>query len=99
MVRICLRSLNSLTKQTNSYNMKTFFLLRNAALALAAGFTIATADANITFLGVAAGDASTNDVIVWTRAKDESNPQPTDINAQFTTDSTFTSGIATMLAG
>jgi phosphodiesterase/alkaline phosphatase D-like protein len=38
-------------------------------------------------------------VIVWTRAKDESNPQPTNINVQITTDPTFTSGVSTLLAG
>ena len=79
--------------------MNSFFSLRNAALAVAAGFTMATADADLTFLGVAAGDATTNEVIVWTRAKDESNPEPTDINVQITTDPTFTSGVSTMLAG
>jgi phosphodiesterase/alkaline phosphatase D-like protein len=79
--------------------MKTFFSLRTTAFAFAAGFMISTADADLTFLGVAAGDATTNDVIVWTRAKDESNPQPTDINVQITTDPTFTSGVATVLAG
>jgi len=79
--------------------MKNFLSLRNAALAVAAGFTIATADADLTFSGVAAGDATTNDVIVWTRAKDDANPQPTDINVQITTDPTFTSGVSTLLAG
>src|SRR5262249_21321252 len=79
-------------------NMKKLFSLRNAALFFAAGFLITTADADLTFLGVAAGDATTNDVIVWTRAKDESNPQPTDINVQVATDPTF-SGVSPMLAG
>jgi phosphodiesterase/alkaline phosphatase D-like protein len=81
------------------HNMKNFLSVRNAALAVAAGFTIAIAEADLTFLGVAAGDATTAEVIVWTRAKDESNPQPTDINVQITTDPTFTSGVSTMLAG
>ena len=79
--------------------MKNFLSLRNAALFFAASFVITTADADLTFLGVAAGDATSNDVIVWTRAKDESNPQPTDINVQITTDPTFTSGVSTLLAG
>ena len=79
--------------------MKNFFSLRNAALAAAAGFTIATANADLAFLGVAAGDATNTDVIVWTRAKDEINPHPTDINVQITTDPTFSSGISTILAG
>ena len=46
------------------------------------------------FLGVAAGNATSDDVIVWTRAKDESNPQRTAINVQISTDPTF-SAIAT----
>jgi len=79
--------------------MKNFFSLRNAALAVAASFTIATADAALSFLGVAGGDTTINDVTVWTRAKDELNPQPTNINVQITTDPTFTSGVSTMLAG
>jgi phosphodiesterase/alkaline phosphatase D-like protein len=79
--------------------MKNLFSLRTVALAIAAGFIITTADAALTFLGVAAGDATTNDVIVWTRAEDESNPEPTDINVQITTDPTFGTGVSTMLAG
>ena len=68
-------------------------------MAIAAGFIITMADAALTFLGVAAGDATTNDVIVWTRAEDESNPEPTDINVQITTDPTFGTGVSTMLTG
>src|SRR5262245_1981491 len=79
--------------------MKNLFSVRTVALAIAAGFIITTADAALTFLGVAAGDATTNDVIVWTRAEDESNPQPTDISVQVTTDPAFISGVSTMLAG
>src|SRR5262249_4267246 len=83
------RSLNQQNQITHT--MKNFFSLRTTALVFAAGFMISTANADLTFLGVAAGDATTNDGIVWTRAKDESNPQPTDINVQITTDPTFTS--------
>jgi phosphodiesterase/alkaline phosphatase D-like protein len=79
--------------------MKNLFSVRIVALAFAAGFIITTADADLTFFGVAAGDATSNDVILWTRGEDESNPQPTDINVQITTDPTFTSGVSTMLAG
>src|SRR5215813_10519849 len=102
-IATCLRfvgkvSVNS-TNKSSLHNMKKLFSLRNAALFFAAGFLITTADADLTFLGVAAGDATTNDVIVWTRAKDESNPQPTDINVQITTDPTFGTGVSTILAG
>ena len=37
---------------------------------------------SVTSSGSPAGDTTTNDVIVWTRAKDEANPQPTAINVQ-----------------
>src|SRR5215475_14314340 len=80
------------------HTMKNFSL-RNTVLFFAAGFMISTADADVTFLGVAAGDATTNDVIVWTRAKDEANPQPTNINVQISTDPTFNTGVTTFLAG
>jgi phosphodiesterase/alkaline phosphatase D-like protein len=79
--------------------MRSFLSLQTIAVALAAGLIIETANANLTFSGVAAGDATTSDVTVWTRAKDESSPQPTNVNAQITTDPTFTSGVSTLLAG
>src|SRR6266567_9004711 len=81
--------------------MKNFVSFRIVTLALVAGYLLKTtsADADVAFLGVAAGDATTNDVIVWTRAKDESNPQPTAINVQISIDPTFTSGVTTLLAG
>jgi phosphodiesterase/alkaline phosphatase D-like protein len=81
--------------------MKDFVSLRIATLVLVAGYMLKTtsADADVTYLGVAAGDATTNDVIVWTRAKDEVNPQPTAINVQISTDPTFTTGVTTLLAG
>ena len=44
-------------------------------------------------------DYVTDDAIVWTRAKDQSNPQPTAINVQITTDPTFSTGVTTLLAG
>jgi phosphodiesterase/alkaline phosphatase D-like protein len=79
--------------------MNNFVSLRIAVLALAAACMIKTACADVTFLGVAAGDVTTDDAIVWTRAKDEANPQATDVNVQITTDPTFTSGVTTLLAG
>jgi phosphodiesterase/alkaline phosphatase D-like protein len=68
--------------------MKNFASFRIVILALVAGYMLKTtsADADVTFLGVAAGDATTNDVTVWTRAKDEANPQPTAINVQISQD-------------
>src|SRR5882762_9348324 len=81
--------------------MKNFVSFRTTALAfLAALITqVTSADASVSFLGVAAGDATTDDASVWTRAKDESSPGPTAINVQITTDPTFTSGVTTLLAG
>jgi phosphodiesterase/alkaline phosphatase D-like protein len=81
--------------------MKSFVLFRIAVLAFVAGFMVKAtpADASVTFLGVAAGDATTDDATVWTRAKDESNPQATAINVQISTDPTFISGVTTLLAG
>jgi phosphodiesterase/alkaline phosphatase D-like protein len=81
--------------------MKNFASLRIVTLALVAGCMLKTtgADADVTFLGVAAGDATTNDVIVWTRAKDEVNPQPTAINVQISQDPQFITGVTTLPAG
>jgi phosphodiesterase/alkaline phosphatase D-like protein len=71
--------------------MKNFVSLRIATLVLVTGYMLKTtgADADVTFLGVAAGDATTNDVTVWTREKDEVNPQPTAINVQISQDPLF----------
>ncbi len=70
-------------------------------MVLVAGYVLKTTDAqaDVTFLGVAAGDATTSDVIVWTRAKDEANPQPTAVNVQISQDPTFITGVTTLLAG
>jgi alkaline phosphatase D len=70
-------------------------------LVLVTGYMLKTtgADADVTFLGVAAGDATTSDVVVWTRAKDEANPQPTAINVQISQDPTFVTGVTTLPAG
>jgi phosphodiesterase/alkaline phosphatase D-like protein len=81
--------------------MKNFASFRIVTLALVAGYMLKTtsADADVTFLGVAAGDATTNDAIVWTRAKDEANPQSTAINVQISQDPTFITGVTTLPAG
>lgn len=81
--------------------MKNFVSFRIIAVAFVVGCItqLTCADASVSFLGVAAGDATTDDVTVWTRAKDESNPQPTAINVQISRDPTFTSGVNTLLAG
>src|SRR6267378_3862738 len=96
-----LAAFSPITKQSTKLNMKNFVSLRIVTLVLVTGYMLETtgADADATFLGVAAGDATTNDIIVWTRAKDEANPQPTAINVQISTDPTFSSGVTTLLAG
>ncbi|MBV8817384.1 MAG: alkaline phosphatase D family protein [Acidobacteriaceae bacterium] len=55
--------------------------------------------AAVAFLGVAAGDASSTDATLWTRAVDSANPQSTAINVQISTDASFTSGVTTLLSG
>jgi hypothetical protein len=89
------------TNKPTTHNMKNFASFRVVTLALVAGYMLKTtsADADVTFLGVAGGDATTNDIIVWTRAKDEANPQPTAINVQISTGPTFTTGVTTLPAG
>jgi phosphodiesterase/alkaline phosphatase D-like protein len=81
--------------------MKNFVSLRIIAFAFIAGFItqVTCADASVSFLGVAAGDATTDDATVWTRAKDESSPGSTAINVQITIDPTFNSGVTTLSAG
>jgi hypothetical protein len=81
--------------------MKKFVSFRIIAFAFIAGFiTLVTcADASVSFLGVAAGDATTGDVTVWTRAKDEVSPGPVQLNVQITTDPNFITGVNTLPAG
>lgn len=81
--------------------MKNFISLRIVTLALVAGYMLKPTgvDADVAFLGVASGDATTNDVVVWTRAKDEANPQPTAINVQISQDPRFITGVTTLPAG
>ena len=50
--------------------------------------------ASVGFLGVAAGDVSSNDAIIWTRATDDTAPgAAVPLTLQYSTDSTFTSGV------
>jgi phospholipase C/phosphodiesterase/alkaline phosphatase D-like protein len=51
--------------------------------------------AAFSFLGVAAGDASSNDAIVWTRGVDSSNPASATVTVHYSTDSTFSTGVLT----
>src|SRR5262249_2234319 len=59
----------------------------------------ASIQAAVSFLGGAAGDAASGDVTLWTRVKDEANPQATAVNVQITTDSRFLKNVTTLSAG
>jgi phospholipase C/phosphodiesterase/alkaline phosphatase D-like protein len=50
------------------------------------------------FLGVAAGDTSSNEAIVWTRGVDSVAPAATSVTLQYSTDATFATGVSTMSA-
>ena len=80
--------------------MKNFVSFRSTALVFFAALItqVTSADASVSFLGVAAGDATTNDA-TGTRAKDESSPGPTQLKVQITTDPNFITGVTTLLAG
>jgi acid phosphatase len=70
-------------------------LVRLALFALGAGLSGAStpARADISFLGVAAGDATSGDAVLWTRAVDTNAPAATPLTAQVTTDPTFGTGV------
>ena len=59
-------------------------------------FTTPDAAASLSFLGVAAGDASTTEAIVWTRAVDSSAPASASLTLQISTDPTFNTGVVSM---
>jgi phosphodiesterase/alkaline phosphatase D-like protein len=84
-----------------TWRMKNFVSFRIVALAFIGAFIIQVtcADASVSFLGVAAGYATTDEVTVWTRAKDEVSPGPVQLNVQITTDPNFITGVTTLPAG
>jgi 3-phytase/alkaline phosphatase D len=49
----------------------------------------------VSFLGVGAGDATSTDVILWTRAQDSTSSAGVGLMAQVSTDATFATGLAT----
>lgn len=63
--------------------------MAGAALCLAPQF----ASAGVIFSGVAAGDATSSDAILWTRADNGGSTTP--LNAQVSTDAAFGSGVLT----
>src|SRR5437879_3934726 len=67
-----------------------------ANLAVTAGLLLLSwsAYADVTFLGVAAGDATSTDAILWTRAVDTNAPSPTALIAQVAAnDPSVTAGV------
>ena len=56
-----------------------------------------SADAAVSFLGVAAGDASSNSVTVWTRAVDSAAPANTPLTLEIATDQAFPIGGTTRI--
>lgn len=69
--------------------MKTLFALW-ATLGLAT-----SAFADPTFLGVAAGDPTTTEAVLWTRVVDEATPAELPVTVQVSTDPAFGSGVVT----
>lgn len=60
------------------------------AIVLLAGLPVAAASAQTNYLGVAAGDADANSVVLWTRATDATN-NPIALTVQVSTDPNFNS--------
>ncbi len=60
-----------------------------AALASAASLSSMTTWAAVAFLGVASGDVSSNEAIVWTRAADDITPTTASVTVQVSTDPGF----------
>ena len=72
-------------KSTNTPFRLRRFLAGMASLSV----TALTAKATVSFLGVAAGDATSQDAILWTRAVDTNAPASVALTAQVSTDVTF----------
>jgi phosphodiesterase/alkaline phosphatase D-like protein len=70
--------------------------LRSLAVGAAGlAFIAAPAQAAVSFLGVAAGDADTTSVILWTRAVDDTQPTAAiPVTLQYSTDPTFNTGVS-----
>src|SRR6516225_8202958 len=50
---------------------------------------------SVSFLGVGAGDATSSDAILWTRAQNSSTAAGVAVHAQVSTDATFATDVAT----
>jgi len=56
------------------------------------------AEASFTFTGVAAGDASSSKITLWTRAVDDTAPAPAVVTMELATDSGFSHIVSTRSA-
>src|SRR5262245_3725232 len=83
-------------------NLRCFQAVPSTVLRIGAALLLATCAANaeaaITFLGVAAGDASSTSATLWTRAVDAGAPANTPLTLQIGTDSSLTSGVTVIPA-
>jgi phosphodiesterase/alkaline phosphatase D-like protein len=66
------------------------------AAVLSLGFASRQASAGIAYSAVAAGDATSNDAILWTRALDSTTPAAVNFTAQVSTDPNFGTIAATL---
>jgi phosphodiesterase/alkaline phosphatase D-like protein len=80
-------TLSILATIENRFNVKPLNNLDKNASTLASSFQMVSQP--VWYLGVASGDASSTDAIVWTRAVDPSNPQSVHLTAEVSTDNTF----------
>ena len=69
--------------------------LFNAALASMTGLCSPMAHAAFSFTGIAAGDATSDSVIVWTRAADDASPVTATVTLSIATDNAMTNIVAT----
>src|SRR5262245_38984000 len=74
--------------------IRNYSALLVTSLLLAASLPAGTATAAVSFLAVGAGDATTSDAILWTRAQNSSSTAGVSVIAQVSTDSTFATGVA-----
>src|SRR5262245_16710368 len=75
------------------WSKMTWQHILKAGLAGIFTFFAVNAHAAVSFLGVAAGDATSTSVTFWTRAVDAATPANTALTLDIATDQAFTSGV------
>ncbi len=83
-------------RRQNSILTRASILAGSIAILITAPLTSRAA---VAFLGVASGDASSEDATVWTRAKDDASSQAVAVNVQVSTDATFKKKVSAFSAG